>query len=274
MRSCSRAVLASFLAALCGCAAFERGETLPLRIDWQDNLLHISGEGLPGGRVEIWYLEAYCRGGSHDREWGETTIVHQTELVSASEDGRTIDLRCRVEGGVVVDHQIRVVGDGVEFDVRAENHGAGHVDASWVQPCMRVGDFTGRTQETYVDKSFVFVNGELAMLDEISRTEEARYRGGQVYVPPGIEHDDVNPRPISEHVPSNGLIGCFSADDKWILATAWEPYQELFQGVIVCLHSDFRLGGLNPGEVKTARGKVYVIPNDIDDLLTRYEQDF
>ena len=28
------------------------------------------------------------------------------------------------------------------------------------------------------------------------------------------------------------------------LATAWEPYQELFQGVIVCMHSDFRIGGL------------------------------
>ena len=27
------------------------------------------------------------------------------------------------------------------------------------------------------------------------------------------------------------------------MAVAWEPYQELFQGVIVCLHSDFRIGG-------------------------------
>ena len=34
------------------------------------------------------------------------------------------------------------------------------------------------------------------------------------------------------------------------MATAWEPYQELFQGVIVCLHSDFRIGGLEAGPVQ------------------------
>ena len=75
-------------------------------------------------------------------------------------------------------------------------------------------------------------------------------------------------------MPSNGLIGCFSADGKQIMATAWEPYQELFQGVIVCLHSDFRIGGLKPGESKTIRGKIYLMPADIDGLLTRYRHDF
>ena len=58
------------------------------------------------------------------------------------------------------------------------------------------------------------------------------------------------------------------------MATAWEPYQELFQGVIVCLHSDFRLGGLAPGESKRIRGKIYVVPNDVEALLKRYEADF
>jgi hypothetical protein len=48
------------------------------------------------------------------------------------------------------------------------------------------------------------------------------------------------------------------ADDSQILATAWEPYQELFQGVITCLHSDFRIGGLAPGQKKTIRGKLYL----------------
>ena len=47
------------------------------------------------------------------------------------------------------------------------------------------------------------------------------------------------------------------------MATAWEPYQELFQGVIVCLHSDFRIGGLKPGETKAIRGKIYLMPADL-----------
>jgi hypothetical protein len=44
--------------------------------------------------------------------------------------------------------------------------------------------------------------------------------------------------------------------------------------VITCLHSDFRLGGLKPGETKRARGKIYVMPNDDAALLARYGRDF
>ncbi len=33
-----------------------------------------------------------------------------------------------------------------------------------------------------------------------------------------------------------------------IFATAFEPYQELFQGVVVCLHADFRLGDSSPAK--------------------------
>ena len=83
----------------------------------------------------------------------------------------------------------------------------------------------------------------------------------------GVDRNDVNPRPLSKLVPSNGLIGCFSKDESKIFATAFEPYQELFQGVAVCLHADFRLGGLKPGETKDIRGKIYVVPSDVDALL-------
>ena len=103
---------------------------------------------------------------------------------------------------------------------------------------------------------------------------KARYTPGQVWRPKNVGKDDVNPRPLSELTPSNGLIGCFSADNKMILASAWEPYQELFQGVITCVHSDFRLGGLAPGESKQIRGKLYLVPADVDALLKRYERDF
>src|SRR5207249_12133165 len=106
------------------------------------------------------------------------------------------------------------------------------------------------------------------------RNEEAIYRGGQVYVPPGVSHEDVNPRPISTVTPANGLIGCFSADEKLLLAMAWNQTQELFQGVITCIHSDFRIGGLKPGETKRIRGKLYVVPADVPALVRRHERDF
>ena len=59
-----------------------------------------------------------------------------------------------------------------------------------------------------------------------------------------------------------------------ILAVAWEPYQEIFQGVISCIHSDFRIGGLAPGETKKIRGKMYIVPADVPALTKRYERDF
>ena len=55
---------------------------------------------------------------------------------------------------------------------------------------------------------------------------------------------------------------------------AWEPYQELFQGVANCLHSDFRIGGLAPGESKSIRGKLYLSGSDVEALVKRYETDF
>jgi hypothetical protein len=48
----------------------------------------------------------------------------------------------------------------------------------------------------------------------------------------------------------------------------------LFQGVITCLHSDFRIGGLAPGETKKIRGKIYVTRDDVDALVARYQRDF
>jgi hypothetical protein len=243
----------------------------PLHLAWERNMLSILGD-YPGGKIDTLYLEAYCRSGARDRLWKETVIPHATQKLS--DDGRTITLRCQVQGGVEVTHRI-VAGMGeVDFQVEAVNRGPEYVDAVWVQPCVRVGAFTGRTQQTYPARSFIFIDGERRFLDQVRRTEEAIYKGGQLYIPAGIERKDCNPRPHSPDVPSNSLIGCVSADDLWLFATAWEPAQELFQGVLLCLHSDFRLGGLKPGETKRAHGKVYVMENNPELLLARYARDF
>ena len=54
----------------------------------------------------------------------------------------------------------------------------------------------------------------------------------------------------------------------------WEPYQEIFQGVITCMHNDFRIGGLEPGQTKEIRGEMYVIRGEMADVLQRYRRDF
>ena len=227
------------------------------------------------------YLEAYCRANSQTTDWSRHTVVgHSTKLVSASEDGTRLELRCTLKDGVVVDHVISSTSDEVDFRLRAHNPTDKVSEAHWAQPCMRVGDFTGlgdpgnRQTYDYIKKSFVFLDGKLSLMPTKDWALEARYTPGQVWAAPGVPRADVNPRPLSKHVPSNGLIGCFSSDDSQVLTMAWEPYQELFQGVITCLHSDFRLGGLAPGETLDIRGKVYITANDIPALLKRYARDF
>ena len=123
-------------------------------------------------------------------------------------------------------------------------------------------------------RCFVDVDGKFERLPTTPWARAALNTPGQVWCPRGVSRDDVNPRPLSSIVPSSGLIGCVSADGRELMATAWEPYQELFQGVIVCLHSDFRIGGLEPGQSKTIRGKIYLMSADFAALRARYRRDF
>src|SRR5438105_3880688 len=245
-----------------------------MRIGWTNNMLVITAPDLPGERVEIWYLEAFCRSGSTHRRWDETTIPHKTELLDSAPAGNQLRLRTRVEPAVEVLHEIRASADEVDFNLRLENKGGEPVDVQWFQPCVRVARFTGLNQSNYIQQSFIFTARGLTQMDKTRRTEDALYRGGQVYVPSGINLEDVNPRPISPDQPVNGLIGCFSKDGNALLGMAWDHTQELFQGVIVCLHSDPHVGGLKAGEIKRLHGKVYWMPNDPKALLERYRRDF
>jgi hypothetical protein len=245
-----------------------------LTLSWANNFLTIHGTHLPQGTVKIHYLEAYCRPGSTDRDWRQTVIKHRTELLSTSTDSQVIKLRCTLEDGVVVTHEITAGEDEVLFHLVAANPTRTASEAHWAQPCIRVDTFTGHGQRDYLPLCFVCLDGRLARLPTQPWAEKARYTPGQVYCPAQVDRRDVNPRPLSELVPSHGLIGCFSGDEKMILASAWEPYQELFQGVAVCIHSDFRIGGLQPGETKQIRGKVYLTDADFPALLRRYERDF
>lgn len=250
------------------------GAAEPLAITWEKNILTISGAHLAGGEITVNYLEAYCRSGSTDADWVKHTVVgHTTRLVEAAADKTLLRLEDSVSDGLRVTHEIRSTPDEVRFEITAHNPTPRRSEAHWAQPCIRLAKFTGADQQTYLAKSFVFLDGRLARMPTRDWATRARYTPGQVWCPPHVDRGDVNPRPLSPLVTSNGLIGCFSADEKQVFGTAFEPYQELFQGVIVCLHSDFRLGGLEAGETTAIKGRIYIAP-DVERLLARYEADF
>ena len=245
-----------------------------LHIKWERNKLTIWGDNLRGKKINIDYLEAFCKTGSTNRLWDETKIPHKTEMILTDHNNQHIRLKTIVQPDIEIIHDIRARKDEVEFNLVLHNKGAKDIDVDWFQPCISVDQFTGRNQENYISRCFIFTGSGLTTLDKTRRSEEALYKGGQTYIPPGINLNDVNPRPISPDQPANGLIGCFSEDNKYLMATAWDNYQELFQGIFVCIHSDPRIGGLKAGEVKKLMGKIYVIENDPKQLLQRYHRDF
>jgi hypothetical protein len=251
-----------------------------LTLNYEPGWLTISGPQIPGEKIRIHYLEAYCRAGSTDADWVKHTVIpHETEIVEANGDRATIRLRDTISDGVTVEHTITASADEVDFRLTAHNPTDRRSEVHWAQPCVRLAAFTGFDDaggdiEDYLPKCFVFLDGELARMPTGDWATAARYTPGQVWCPMGVPRTDVNPRPLNPLVPSNGLIGAFSGDETLIFATAWEPYQELFQGVARCLHSDFRIGGLEPGQTKEIRGRVYIVPEDVPALIARYEKDF
>ncbi len=271
------------LLALSACALLA-GDAPTLTLSRPDHWLVIHAPHAPGKEIRINYLEAYCRAGSTDADWvAHTVIKHRSEVISLSEDKKSLRLRDVLADGVIVEHTITAKDDEVDFRVAAHNPTDKASEAHWAQPCVRLGPFTGFTStekgpngapEDYLPKCFIFLDGKMERMPTREWATKARFTPGQVWVPAGVPRTDANPRPHNPLVPSNGLIGCFSADDKLIYAAAWDSYQELFQGVARCLHSDFRLGGLQPGERKEVHGKIYIVPNDVPALLRRYERDF
>lgn len=275
---CAKAILPIAVFAVFCRAALGAGLTLDREGSW----LIIRGANIPGDEVRVNYLEAYCRAGSTDADWVKhTVILHTNELISLSADKKVLRLRDTLADGLIVEHTITAGDDEVDFRLLARNPTPRRSEAQWAQPCVRLGAFTGFGNDLsqsdindYLPKCFIFLKRQLVRMPTRDWATRARYTPGQVWCAPGVPRSDLNPRPLSKLAPGNGLIGCFSGDEKLIFATAWEPYQELFQGIARCLHSDFRLGGIEPGTTRRIRGKIYVVPNDVAALLQRYRRDF
>ncbi|HEV7868463.1 MAG TPA: hypothetical protein VGO90_12330 [Chthoniobacteraceae bacterium] len=251
----------------------------PLQLARDGHWLIIRNPQTPGTEIRVNYLEAYCRAGSSDADWVKQTVILHTSRQLPSEQPGVLRQVDTLADGVIVEHAISATVDEVTFQVTARNPTSQRSDAHWAQSCVRLGAFTGFEStspdlDDYLPKCFIFLDGKLTRMPAKPWATQARYTPGQVWGAPGVPRDDLNPRPISTLQPSNGLIGCFSADETQIFATAWEPYQELFQGVARCLHSDFRLGGLSPGGTREVRGKIYLVSNDVPALLARYSRDF
>src|SRR5688572_28224917 len=173
------AISAGFLAA--GFAA--ESEEAGFSLSWKNGTLTISSPKLPAGKLEILYLEAFCRSGAHQQRWEQTKIPHRTTLLRADADGSRLEFETTVADKVVVRHDVSAGQDSIRFSYSLKNPGETPFDLQWFQPaCIRVADFTGRDQLTYTDKSFVFTESGFTPLSRLARSTNALYSGGQVYL--------------------------------------------------------------------------------------------
>ncbi len=275
MRVITKILFLTIAAGLLGGGHASEAADARFSLSWTNGVLRISSPELHAGKLEILYLEAFCRSGAHDQSWDRTKIPHRTTLLRSSAGGKRLEFETIVADKVVVRHDVLAERDSIRFSYTLKNPGQEAFDVQWFQPaCIRVAEFSGRDQQTYTGKSFVFTERGLTPLDQLARTTNALYPGGQVYLPKNTKPEQANPRPICEDRVTNGLIGCISADARQILATASSATHELFEGVYVCLHSDPYIGGLAPGETKTVTSRLYLLPNEPDLLLKRYQRDF
>ncbi len=95
-------------------------------------------------------------------------------------------------------HTVKSIPDEIDFEYSIHNPNPEFVDIQWFQPaCIRVADFTGRNQTNFIERSFIFTVKGLTRLADTGRTEEALYRGGQVYIPAFVTSAEANPRPLA-----------------------------------------------------------------------------
>src|SRR5262245_38656903 len=100
-----RMALVILAVMMLGVPAALNAEDTSLTLERSDHFLVIHGPQIPGGSIRINYLEAYCRAGSTDADWGQHTVIpHTSERVSLSTNRKVLKLRDTLADGVIVEH--------------------------------------------------------------------------------------------------------------------------------------------------------------------------
>ena len=107
LQICSRSFATAVLVLFSTASQMPAQSDPPLAMSLSNNLLTVSDARLPGGKLEIWYLEAFCRTGAWAREWKQTTLPHKTTLTRADKGRGRLEFRTLVEPGVEVRHDIQ-----------------------------------------------------------------------------------------------------------------------------------------------------------------------
>ncbi len=144
-----------------------------------------------------------------------------------------------------------------------------------VIPCFNPGPEKTRNRQLANTNTYFLAKAGLEQLNKREIHYNDKLRGL-------VDREAVNGKYVwSNKWPKNesnaiaGLIIRESNDGKWACGIAWEDFLSA-QGhnPWECMHLSVRIGPMKPGESKTIRGRIYLLPGKKHDVLQRYHADF
>jgi hypothetical protein len=177
--------------------------------------------------------------------------------------------------------------DGAELILRITNQSSQRwPELAGIIPCWNPGQVPGTNpsmplplNRNFTDpwrrNSYYVSAGGLTPLDSRALHFNARHREAAERASDGGRFAWSNKWPTSGENATAGVLIRESEDGRWVTAIAWEDFLSV-QGhnPWFCLHACVRIGALAPGESRTIRGRLYLLPGRKEDCLALFQRDF
>ena len=184
----SAAASGAFVVAIFPLTTASAAPERALTLSWDKEILTVHGNHLPGGLLEIWYIEAFCRPGS-TLATGPGPSFPTRPSLSRSNAGRPVDHAAVSPGGRRRGRPRdpwRAAMKSISGSSR-RNPTTANSQAHWAQPCIRVNRYAGTklepNSEAYLPHCFIYVDGKPVRLPSIPGRRKPLYTPGQVWCP-------------------------------------------------------------------------------------------
>jgi hypothetical protein len=175
----------------------------------------------------------------------------------------------RKEAGVAYQGEVSAAAGEVEFRVTRQNLS----EQAWKSDQASLFCLISADAATFHDidgvRTYALKDGIFQSVSQLVNSRFAAHRmcGFPVRTGPGGPQASAVER----------LMAKISRDGDWVFGLATDIAGHLscnHQPQVSCIHSNPNWGEVPPGGQATARGKVYLLPAPIEDLLVRYKADF